>query len=105
MSFIKTLSSYYIKSFDFNGRAGRKEYWYPILLFTSIFLVLKIFIYPENEEIISNFFLVLTFFPTIAVTIRRLHDTNHSGWFILIPVYNIVLYLRKGVNEGNKYTG
>ena len=104
MLFIKMLISYYIKGFDFNGRANRKEYWYPILFFTVIFFILKTFIFTENGGIVSNFFLVFTFLPTLAVTIRRLHDTNHSGWFILVPVYNIILYLKKGINEGNRYT-
>jgi uncharacterized membrane protein YhaH (DUF805 family) len=38
--------------------------------------------------------------PSIAVAVRRMHDVGKSGWFVLIPIYNLVL----AVTEGNKRT-
>ena len=40
--------------------------------------------------------------PTISAGVRRLHDTNHNGWWLLVPIYNIVLLCMpsdEGVNE------
>ena len=36
---------------------------------------------------------LITLIPTIAVAVRRMHDVGKSGWFILVPIYNLVLVL------------
>ena len=41
--------------------------------------------------------------PSIAVGIRRMHDVGKSGWFILIPIYNIILAATEGQAGGNEY--
>lgn len=41
--------------------------------------------------------------PTIAVTARRMHDTGNSGWFQLIPIYNLVLACTKSEEGPNEY--
>ena len=41
--------------------------------------------------------------PSIAVGIRRMHDVGKSGWFILIPIYDLILAVTPGVIGPNKY--
>lgn len=83
---------------NFRGRARRSEFWYFNLIHISI-MILLVFIggilsggnEPNNFFIaIFGLYLLATFIPSLAVTIRRLHDVNISGWFYLI---NIIPYL------------
>jgi uncharacterized membrane protein YhaH (DUF805 family) len=74
----------------FAGRARRSEFWMFSLINSIIFSVLWFFALTQNG-IVGGFFFVLylafffgTFIPGIAVLIRRLHDTDHSGWWFLI---------------------
>ena len=73
---------------NFSGRASRSEFWffyvflligYAISIFT-MFISIKLFI-----GIISIYVLGMII-PSLAVTVRRLHDVNKSGWFILLPL-------------------
>jgi uncharacterized membrane protein YhaH (DUF805 family) len=68
---------------NFNGRARRKEYWMYVL-FSSILTVIAIII---DKMIGSPLLAILTlalFLPNLAVTVRRLHDTSKSGWWVLL---------------------
>ena len=75
------------KYFDFKGRASRSEYWYFILF---IFLgygagFLLMLITPVLAWLLGIFFVGIII-PAIAVTARRLHDINKSGWIQAIPI-------------------
>jgi uncharacterized membrane protein YhaH (DUF805 family) len=48
-------------------------------------------------------YLLFSLVPAIAVGVRRMHDVNKSGWFILIPIYNLILYCTAGTEGPNKY--
>ena len=73
---------------NFKGRASRSEFWFFYLFLaigyaisiSTIFISIKLFI-----GTISIFALAMII-PSIAVTVRRLHDINKSGWFILLPL-------------------
>ena len=41
--------------------------------------------------------------PVICVGVRRMHDTDHSGWFLLIPIYNLILAVREGQRGDNRF--
>lgn len=93
----------------FSGRARRAEYWY-FFLFNSIVLVLLMIVASvlgvesdEGESVFTYVYQLAVMIPSIAVSIRRMHDVNKSGWFILIPVYNLILTFRKGSEGENKY--
>ena len=83
----ETVKVCFKKYFDFKGRASRSEYWYFILF---IFLgygagFLLMLITPVLAWLLGIFFIAIII-PAIAVTARRLHDINKSGWFQAIPV-------------------
>ena len=94
----------------FDGRAGRGEFWWFVLANFLVFIVLAILI-----QISGIFWLLYIGYalalivPSIAVAIRRLHDTNKSGWWLLIgliPFGGIVLlvfYILEGTNGPNNF--
>lgn len=57
----------------------------------------------SDESILSTIYQLVIFIPLISVGIRRMHDVNKSGWFFLIPIYNLILAIRKGDEVPNKY--
>ena len=78
---------------DFNGRARRKEYWMFILFNTIItygLMGVSVAIDP-SLTIISSIYSLAVFVPSLAVLIRRMHDVGKSGWYCLIPFYNLYL--------------
>jgi uncharacterized membrane protein YhaH (DUF805 family) len=44
-----------------------------------------------------------TIVPALAVSVRRMHDVGKSGWYILIPIYNLVLACTNGDTGTNEY--
>lgn len=80
---------------DFKGRARRSEYWY-FTLFVMIFAIVAIVIDGILWETPILYILVVlaSIVPSLAVAVRRLHDTGHSGWYYLIaliPLAGILL--------------
>jgi uncharacterized membrane protein YhaH (DUF805 family) len=89
---------------QFSGRARRREYWMYTLINTLILLVLNVLestlglSYEQGDVLgggwVSGLYSLLLIIPSLAVAIRRLHDTGRSGWTILlgfIPLVNFVL--------------
>ena len=68
----------------FTGRAPRAEYWWFYL--ATVVIQIPLTIVDEaigNWSPLSTLFSLATFIPWLAVTVRRLHDTNRSGWWLL----------------------
>jgi len=94
----------------FDGRARRKEYWMFVLL-NMIFSYILGFIdgftgmmdMESGYGLLSGIYTVAVFLPYIAVTVRRMHDVGKSGWFCLIPIYNLILALTPGDEGENEY--
>ncbi len=53
--------------------------------------------------IIATIYSVAVLIPGIAVAVRRMHDVGKSGWFVLIPIYNIILACTNGNTGDNEY--
>ncbi len=76
---------------DFSGRARRKEYWF-FVLFNFIFAAVLGFVDGLTGShvqelgigILSGIYLLAMIIPNISVTVRRLHDIDKSGWWLLI---------------------
>ncbi|MBF7693926.1 DUF805 domain-containing protein [Acinetobacter pollinis] len=75
--FVKSLKNYA----NFSGRARRKEYWYFVLGQLIISIITGLL-----DETIFNISTLILFIPGLAVLVRRLHDINKSGWWILISL-------------------
>tara|TARA_Y100000996_G_scaffold394212_1_gene358355 strand:+ start:88 stop:462 length:375 start_codon:yes stop_codon:yes gene_type:complete len=103
MTFSDSVSTCLKKYFVFEGRASRSEYWWFQLIVSPSYLISTIL---ENE--IGYFFLGITLFtliPAISAGVRRLHDTNRSGFFLLIsfiPFIGGLVLLFFLIPEGTK---
>lgn len=89
----------------FKGRVGRKKFWMFVLV-SSIVSILLVFI---NIGIFLVYSLMVVL-PSLGVTVRRLHDTNRSGWFILLElipliggIYILILCAEEGSQGENEY--
>jgi uncharacterized membrane protein YhaH (DUF805 family) len=76
---------------DFSGRARRREYWVFTLISAALnigLVVADVLIGTYDEEsgfgLLSAIYALAFFLPSLAVTVRRLHDTDRSGWWMLI---------------------
>jgi len=95
---LQYFSNAFIKYATFEGRARRKEYWYFSLFSFIINFLFALFFPPLS--LISQLILLL---PGIAVGVRRMHDVGKSGWYILIPIYNLILFFTNGDDGQNDY--
>jgi len=111
----------------FSGRASRSEYWWFFLFTVLGGIVLSLIdgvlgttigynqiiagkIVHQEIGIIDALFQLAMLVPAIAVSVRRLHDTDRSGWFYLLilvpiigPVVLIVFFIQQGTNGGNRF--
>ena len=91
---------------NFKGRASRQEYW-MFILFNAIFVIalsfIETFLFGLYSSILSNIYTLAIMVPATAAGVRRMHDTGKSGWFLLIPIYNLILAVTSGVSGENKY--
>ena len=93
------------KYVDFDGRARRKEFWY----FQLVVIVVSSILFAVSD-IVSHVFDLAVLLPQLAVGIRRLHDTERSGWWILlvlVPVVGwivlLIWYCTKGTDGDNVF--
>jgi len=82
---------------DFNGRASRQEYWYFVLFNILISLGLGLvdrvtgsFDPMSGVGLLGGLYGLAILLPGLAVSIRRLHDTDRSGWWVLLPLIPII---------------
>jgi len=110
---VRTCFSKYV---DFSGRAQRSEFWWWVLAIWLISLVLSFvdsalfgdvvttdtgFSASTNTPILSGVFGLAVLLPNLAVTARRLHDRNMSGWWMLAPYGAMALaFLMGAINAG-----
>ena len=104
---------YYVEGFrryaQFHGRARRKAFW----LFRLVDLIIGLALATAETQLglvtvdqlltPSNVYAAVSFVPVIAVGVRRMHDVGKSGWYIIIPIYNIILWATPGVEGPNAY--
>jgi uncharacterized membrane protein YhaH (DUF805 family) len=99
--------NYYLKVLQnyatFGGRARRSEYWYFALFNVIIAFVLVFIGGMMGTTVLSNIYSLAVLIPGIAVGVRRMHDVGKSGWFLLIPIYNLILACTEGTKGENKY--
>ena len=96
----------------FEGRARRTEYWMFFLINAVIAIVLEIIGAIIHTNILYYIYGLAVLIPSIAVGVRRLHDTGKSGWWILIgliPIVGLIVLLvffaTAGQPGNNQYGG
>ena len=110
LDFSNSISTCLKKYFNFKDRASRSEYWYFQLVLTPIYIWSQ---FPSDDTQILVIQLILTFgllIPGISAGVRRLHDRDKSGWFMLISfipilgaIFLMVMLAEKGTPGKNKF--
>jgi len=102
MHWIKLASTRY---FDFAGRSRRREYWGFVLCWFVLAILLRWIDHVAGLEYaavgavrdqggrLSGFFLLATLIPGLAIAVRRLHDSNRSGWWVVLPFAPILFWM------------
>lgn len=112
MGFVDAIKSFFRRYVDFSGRSSRSEYWWAFLAILIGYLVVGFVGGVMGETVGSLFILVMLLaiiLPSIAIAIRRLHDTDRSGWWYLlslIPLVSLVLlffYCQKGTDGPKRF--
>jgi len=99
---------------QFSGRARRKEYWFFVLFSTIISLVLMMvdsttgtMKVAAGYGLLSSLYSLAVLIPSLAVAVRRLHDTNRSGWWLLIgfiPLIGAIILIIFFASDSNPET-
>ncbi len=94
----------------FSGRARRKEYWLFVLFNVIIAFVLGAIDgavgLADTESglgLLSGLYTLAVIIPSLAVSVRRLHDTDHSGWWwliVLVPIIGAIVLLIFMIRDG-----
>ena len=110
MNFGQAVQSVLTKYVEFSGRARRSEYWWFTLFSVAVSIVFSIIDAAIGSSILGLLVSLALLLPSIAVTVRRLHDTGRSGWWIwlaLIPLIGaivVIVFLCQDSEPGqNKY--
>lgn len=77
-------------SLEFSGRANRSEYWWFIAVNVAIALGLQTFDFVIGIPVLSIVFMLAMLLPAVAVSIRRLHDSERSGWWMLVGLVPVL---------------
>lgn len=85
MNFAESVRTCFVKYADFSGRAGRSEFWW-----WALFNLVGTVVLGVVSDKLSWAFTLATLLPYFAVTSRRLHDTDRSGWIQLIGFIPVV---------------
>ena len=104
---------WYVKAWKkyavFSGRASRKEYW-MFLLFNVIvaFFVGMVSAILEpatssDQSVLVNIYQLAVLIPSISVGCRRMHDTDRSGWWLLVPIVSLIFLIEEGTKGANKF--
>jgi len=113
MNFQQAIASGFSNYVNFAGRAARSEYWYWTLFVVLVSIatnILDIAIFPDNVVTpITSIFSLAVLLPGIAVSIRRLHDLDRTGWWLLIVftiigiILLIIWFCMKGTTGSNRF--
>lgn len=108
---------------EFSGRSRRKEYWMFALLNVIVWTIICLIglrgagtLFSDTDELMMYFlttggiYSLITFIPSLALAVRRLHDTSKSGWLLLLGLIPLVgglllllFYLTEGTRGDNRF--
>ena len=78
---------------NFSGRASRSEYWYFVLAYYILYIVLVVLGNAVSDGVglaLGSLLGLGLLLPSLAVAVRRLHDTSHSGWWLFIVLIPLI---------------
>jgi uncharacterized membrane protein YhaH (DUF805 family) len=115
MNFQDAIKSGFKNYVNFNGRAARSEFWYWVLFAVIGGILLSVVdgvVFPDNETgPLSTIFNLALLLPSLAVGARRLHDIDRTGWWQLIELTVIGIFVliywwvQPGQEGANRFGG
>ena len=78
MTLTESIKTCFQKYVDFNGRARRSEFWWFFLFCTVSSLIIV------SIPLLGQLYMLALLMPSLAVSVRRLHDTDRSAWWLLL---------------------
>jgi uncharacterized membrane protein YhaH (DUF805 family) len=115
MGFTEAISSGFRNYVNFSGRAARSEFWFWVLFSILVSIAagiidFAVFGIRDGVSPISSLTSLALFLPGLAVSVRRLHDTDRSGWWVLlflIPLIGAIVlliwYCSRGTPGPNRF--
>lgn len=90
VNFGQAIVLFFINYFEFSGRSSAGAYWY-FALWSFLLIILSAVIdltfdLVDKYRNFSNLFSLVTLLPGISLSVRRLHDINRSGWWLLLSI-------------------
>ena len=105
MSFPQAIEAGIKNYVNFNGRAVRSEYWFWVLFTLLGQIALTIIDMVIGIRVLTVLFALSTLLPGLAVSVRRLHDLDKSGWYlllVLIPLVGAIILIVWACQEGTR---
>lgn len=87
----------------FSGRASRSEYWFFVLFTALVGFISGIIAGVVGSDVLGYAIQAAFWIPGLAVSIRRMHDVDKSGWFVLVPIYGFILSVTPGTVGSNRF--
>ena len=111
MSFPQAIGSGFSRYVDFRGRSCRSEYWWwTLFVFIGAVVLSVLDALIGTPSVFSLLFNLAVLLPGFAVSVRRLHDIDRSGWWLLIAIIPIIGWivlliwaLKRGDDGVNSY--
>jgi uncharacterized membrane protein YhaH (DUF805 family) len=121
ISFVGAVKLGFQGYFDFRGKSTRAEFWWWVLfgfLAAVVFTIVDNTLGTTNREgggtgLITGLWQLATLIPGLAVSVRRLHDIDKSGWWLLLlllsgliipPIVLLIWFIRPSYDEATRYT-
>lgn len=108
--FLDPITNHYV---DFDGRATRQQYWMYILTYIILSIAASIvlgLILGETGLLLVNLIGLALILPSLAIAVRRLHDVDKSGWWLLISfiplvgqIVLLIFFIQKGTAGPNRF--
>ncbi len=109
MNLVEAVGSGFRNYVGFGGRACRSEYWYWalfVVIFSIVTFMLDSLLFPDNPaRLLNSLFSLAVFLPGLAMAIRRLHDIDKSGWWVLIvliPIVGLIIFIVWAIKQGDE---
>jgi uncharacterized membrane protein YhaH (DUF805 family) len=90
VTFGEAISDGLSKYAQFSGRSSRSGYWWFVLFYVLVFIATSIVDAAINTPVFTGLAVLALFLPNLAVLVRRLHDTDRSGWWVFISFVPLI---------------
>jgi uncharacterized membrane protein YhaH (DUF805 family) len=93
----------------FSGRASRTEYWmfflFNIIAAITLGLIEVVLgsATDTDQSVLVNIYQLAVLIPSLAVGWRRMHDTDRSGWWLIVPIVSLIFSVGEGTKGDNKF--